>query len=129
MLFIYVLFCVFCRTSTRHLQSKLQRLLYLHGMHILFVFTACTYSRFTLIVDNTVSLLESREYVDQQMVAEIIGGHTSGHHQQSNNDTLLSHSDFEQVFYIIMYNKMSLGRLGGFGTICQSFVHKNFVLP
>ena len=69
-------------------------------MHILFVFTACTYSRFTLIVDNTVSLLESREYVDQQMVAEIIGGHTSGHHQQSNNDTLLSHSDFEQVFYI-----------------------------
>lgn len=55
------------------------------------------YSRFTLTVDNTDSLSESRDYVDQQMVAEIIGGHTSGHHLYNNSDTLLSHSDFEQV--------------------------------
>ena len=60
------------------------------------IFIAC--SRFTLIVDNAVTLSESCDFVDQQMVADIIRGHTSEHHQ---HDTLLSCSDFEQVHMCI----------------------------
>ena len=102
MLHIYIatILCI-CRISTRCLQSKLPRLLYVHSWNECCVCLHCIHSRFTLIVDNTVSLLESRDYVDQQMVAEIIGGHTSGDHQRNNSDPLLSHSDFEQVLYTV----------------------------
>ena len=57
----------------------------------------CLYSRFTLIVDNTDPLLESRDFTDQQMVSDIIGRHTSMYHQCKETDTLISSSDFEQV--------------------------------
>lgn len=63
-------------------------------MHV-FTFTTC--SRFMLIVDNAVPLSESRDFVDQKMVTDIIGHHTDEHHQHIITDTLLSHSDYEQV--------------------------------
>ena len=74
------------------------KLLYIHMpcMLRMSIFIVC--SRFTLIVDNAVSLSESCDFVDQQIVADIIRGHTSEHHQ---HDTLLSYSDFEQVLMCI----------------------------
>ena len=73
----------------------------------MFISVAC--SRFTLIVDNTDSLLESRDFTDRQMVADIIGHHTEKHHQHNINDILLSSSDFEQVrTYILVLFQFSV---------------------
>lgn len=60
------------------------------------MFVSITCSRFTLIVDNTICSSESCDFVDHQMVADIIGRHTGELHQ-INTDALLSYSDFEQV--------------------------------
>ena len=81
-----------CRTLARHLQSELYN--YVHAIHVMYISFAC--SRFTLIVDNTDPLLESRDFLDQQMVSDIVGRHTVKH-QYSITDILLSSSDFEQV--------------------------------
>ena len=76
--------------------QNIYRVSYKTIVHIVYV-CPVVYSRFTLIIDNTDSLLESRDFVDQQMVADIIGHHTGKHHQHSIIDIPLSSSDFEQV--------------------------------
>lgn len=71
-------------------------IVHVHAIHVMSISFAYTYSRFTLIVDNTDPLLESRDFLDRQMISDIIGRHTVKH-QHNITDVMLSSSDFEQV--------------------------------